>query len=198
MLILLRHGRTPINAEGRLQGEVDSALDDVGVAQAEAAGVYIRERWHIDEVVSSPLIRAIQTTQSAGFDVGEARLDDRWREIDFGLLDEAPVAEVVIDLHERWRSDVSFVPPEGESMAAMHRRVGEACADLTALARERNVLVVTHATPIKSAAVWAMGGPANSILNMWVNLATVTVLSHVHDQLMLTEFNASTGVDPEI
>ena len=42
MLILVRHGRTAVNADGRLQGRMDVPLDDTGVAQARAVGEVLR------------------------------------------------------------------------------------------------------------------------------------------------------------
>jgi broad specificity phosphatase PhoE len=71
----------------------------------------------------------------------------------------------------------------------MHGRVAEACAELADRAVGRNVLVVTHATPIKSAAVWALGGPASMILGLWVNLGTVTVLDSLGGEFLVREFN---------
>lgn len=197
MLILLRHGRTPNNAASRLQGQFDSPLDEVGVAQAEAAGRYLRERFSIDHVVTSSLERTRETARHAGFGGDGVEVDDRWREIDFGEYDDRSIGEVITELHTRWRADIGYEPAGGESMAAMHDRVSEACRAVAELAVDANVLVVTHATPIKSAAVWAMGGSAGMMLSLWVNLATVSVLDHLHGEFMLREFNvAPTGLPP--
>ena len=68
-------------------------------------------------------------------------------------------------------------------------RVSEACGELAAEAVDRDILVVTHATPIKSAAVWALGGNPSMMLGMWVNLATVTLLDQVRGEVLLREFN---------
>ncbi len=189
MLILLRHGRTPNNEKALLQGQYDSPLDSVGVAQAVTAGDYIRRRWKVDEVVTSSLTRTRQTAEHAGFGTGDVIIDDRWREIDFGEYDQRRIGEVLAELTGKWTEDIAHVPERGESMAAMHERVGGAFAELAERAIQRNILVVTHATPIKSAAVWAMGGSAPMILNLWVNLATVSVIGEYHGRLVLQEFN---------
>ena len=189
MLILLRHGRTPNNAQARLQGQFDSPLDDVGVEQARRAGSYIRRRWDIDTVVTSSLTRTRETAEHAGFDLDRTIIDDRWREIDFGEYDQRKIGEVITELGARWRANIAYEPTGGESMAAMHERVVDACVDLADRAADENVLVVTHATPIKSAAVWALGVPPTMILNLWVNLATVSVLSEVHGEFILSEYN---------
>ncbi len=189
VLILLRHGRTPNNAQARLQGVVDTPLDTVGVEQAERAGAYIRSRWNVATTVSSPLGRTLQTLEHAGFYPSEATIDERWSEINFGTYDQRKAREVVTQLAAHWRTDLDYEPEGGESLAAMHARVVEACVELAPRAADENILVVTHATPIKSAAVWALGGPAPMILNMWVGVASVSVLRQVHGEFILSEYN---------
>ncbi len=173
---------------------VDPSLDDVGIEQARKAGDYIRQRWDVTTVVRSSLVRARETTEHAGFGDYDAQVDDRWREIDFGNYDGRKVREVIAQLTAHWRSDIDFAPPNGESMAQLHERVVTACTDLAQKAADEDVLVVTHATPIKSAAVWALGGPPSMILNLWLGLATVTVLSQVHGEFILAEYNLPPAV----
>lgn len=195
MLILLRHGQTPHNAEALLQGSVDSPLDDVGIIQAKKAGEYISSRWMIDDIVSSPLLRTRETVEHAGFEASRITVDERWREIDFGDYDGRPVRETIGELGARWKADPGYRPPGGESMTALHDRVAAACADLVEGASERNVLVVTHATPIKAAAVWALEGPISMILNMWVGLASITVFGEVRGDFQLRELNTLVDLD---
>jgi alpha-ribazole phosphatase len=189
VLILLRHGRTPNNAQARLQGQFDSPLDDVGREQAALAGEYLRRRFDVQRVITSALVRAQETAACAGFTGDGVEIDDRWREIDFGEYDDRRIGDVITELTARWRADPDYVPGGGESMTTMHERVVEACVELAPAAADEDVLVVTHATPIKSAAVWAMGGTASMMMNLWVNLATVSVVDHVHGEFMLREFN---------
>ena len=59
-LVLVRHGETDWNQERRLQGRTDNPLNGVGRAQARSAGrLLAADPW--DVVVSSPLLRAVQT-----------------------------------------------------------------------------------------------------------------------------------------
>lgn len=190
MLIFLRHGRTPNNAQARLQGQEDAPLDDVGFAQSRAAGEYIRERWQIDRVVRSSLTRTAQTVEAAGFGDIDTRIDDRWAEIEFGTYDNRRIAEVLTELASSWASDIEYTPPDGESMGSLHRRVAGALEELRAgHTPGRNVLVVSHATPIKSAVVWAMGGPAEMILRLRISLASITLVEHGPAGPLLSEFN---------
>ena len=110
-------------------------------------------------------------------------------EIDFGAYDDRRIGDVMAELGAAWTSDVSYVPPGGESMACLHERVGEAVAELAEEATTINVLVVTHATPIKSAVVWLLGGSAGMIMRLRVSLASVTAFKPVAHGLVLSEFN---------
>lgn len=84
-LILLRHGRTAWNAEGRFQGQADPPLDEVGRAQAyEVAHIIAALR--PDVMVSSSLMRARQTAEIIAQVTGLSfTIDERFRERGLGL-----------------------------------------------------------------------------------------------------------------
>ena len=185
----MRHGRTPNNAQARLQGQFDSSLDDVGWRQAAVVGQAVRERWPIDRAIISSRTRTRQTAHAAGLDDLPTTVDDRWMEIDFGAYDERRIVDVMTELGSAWAADTSYVPPGGESMASLHERVADALADIIDEAATRNIAVVTHATPIKSAVVALLGGGAEMIMRLRVSLASVTVLGPTEHGFVLTEFN---------
>ena len=152
-------------------------------------GEAVTQRWPVDRVVVSSRRRTRQTARAAGFADVPTTVDDRWMEIDFGAYDDRRIGDVMAELGAAWTSDVSYVPPGGESMACLHERVGEAVAELAEEATTSNVLVVTHATPIKSATVRLLGGPAEMIMRLRVSLASVTAFTPVAHGLVLSEFN---------
>ena len=152
MLIVVRHGRTPANAEGRLLGRLDPDLDEVGVEQARAVAEWIGP---VDRVITSPLARARQT--AAAFAV-EAEVDERWIELDYGELDGRLVGEITPAVWERLRDDADWTPEGGESLRDLHSRVVLACEELVAIAADLDVVVVTHVSPIKSVLAWTLGG----------------------------------------
>lgn len=186
---MLRHGRTASNAEARLQGDSDIPLDEVGKLQAARAGAYIRQRWNINTVVTTSLQRSQRTAELAGFSLDSQVIDDRWREISFGEYEGHKVNEVVPDLGSRWLADINYAPDGGESLPSLHARVAEACTEMTKRAATENILVVTHATPIKSAVIWATGGRPKMILKLWVYPGSVSVLDTSGGSAVLLEFN---------
>ena len=155
MLILVRHGQTDANAEGRLLGRMESPLSDLGRRQAAAVVEAVqRAGARPARVVSSPLTRARETAAVFGLPV---EIDERWVELDYGAYDGALLADVPAKLWAAWRADPAFAPPHGESMAALGRRVRDACAELARSGSADDVVVVSHVSPIKAAVAWALG-----------------------------------------
>lgn len=138
-LALVRHGRTAWNRDRRMQGRSDVALDAVGREQARAAGqVLARARW--GRLVSSPLVRARETADEIGAELGlSVALDDALIERDYGVAEGLPVNEV----HERWPDGMY---PDAEPIDAVAERAADA---LRALAREGTAVVVAHGTLLR-------------------------------------------------
>lgn len=155
MLILVRHGESARNRAGALSGRGEVDLEDRGRAQCRAAGAELAGS-DVARLITSPLRRARQTAELLDFDT-EPEIDDRWIELDYGEWEGRPLSEVSKAEWKAWRGDLDFAPPGGESLRALGRRVRDACSDLVDAARERDVVVVTHVSPMKAAMGWALG-----------------------------------------
>ncbi len=151
VLILVRHGRTALNAAGCLQGRIDEPLDDLGMLQAKAVAERVGP---VDELISSPLVRAMQTADAFGMAYS---VDERWIELAYGVYEGEPTANVPTEVWNRWREDPNFRPDGGESLAELDRRVRGACHEIAGRAGNRAVAVVSHVSPIKCAVAWALG-----------------------------------------
>jgi glucosyl-3-phosphoglycerate phosphatase len=117
-LILLRHGQTDYNVDGRMQGHIDSCLTDAGHEQAAEAAPVLASLAP-DRLVSSDLRRAVDTAEVVGAACGlPVKVDSRLRETHLGLWQGHTVAEIERDYPgaiATWRSDPGWAPPEGES-----------------------------------------------------------------------------------
>ena len=111
--LLLRHGQTNFNADGRVQGSSDaSRLSDEGQRQARAVGAFLKTL-EIDKVYVSPLARAKQTLQHAEdvagkqFASSKAVIDDL-REVDLheweGLYKQK-IRQQWPEIYSQWRGD---------------------------------------------------------------------------------------------
>jgi broad specificity phosphatase PhoE len=201
MLILARHGRTEANARGVLLGRADPGLDDEGARQADRLGAGLAGL-DVVRVVSSPLGRCRASAEviadaprSAGGTAGGAdvkldvEVDERWIELDYGVLDGMPLAEVPAESWASWRGDVSWAPEGGESLAALGERVRAGCDDLVADAADADVVVVSHVSPIKAAVAWALGVGDEVAWRMWVAPASITRIGVAAGRPSLRSFN---------
>ena len=138
LLYYIRHGETDWNVEARLQGARDIPLNAAGRAQASRCGDILRDLAGVDQraiealdFVASPLGRARETMEilreTLGLDREAYRIDPRLTEVSFGRWEGLTLAEVSARdpdaVAARERGKWTYVPPGGESYAAMSRRM---------------------------------------------------------------------------
>jgi probable phosphoglycerate mutase len=170
VLILVRHGQTSANAGGLLQGRMDLPLDDEGRIQAMRTGAHIRENFPHARVVSSPLLRAVQTAQAIS---GDVEIDNRFIELDYGSWDGIAMSEIDPVQWAKWRHDLDFQPPGGESLLELEHRVKPALEQLRTEAQDRDVVVVSHVSPIKCAVTWALNVDAHVTWRFHLDRASI-------------------------
>jgi broad specificity phosphatase PhoE len=68
-VFLVRHGRTSLNAAGRLRSHLDPPLDEVGQDEAAAVAEELWT-WSIVKILGSQLLRARQTAGAIAEAVG--------------------------------------------------------------------------------------------------------------------------------
>lgn len=184
-LYVARHGRTEANARSLLLGRADPALDETGRDQAARLASALPEGARI---VSSPLRRCVETATIIGGDA-PPELDERFVELDYGEWDLRPLDEVPPDVWERWRSDIDFRPPGGETLTELAARVGTALQELRAHAAERDVVVVTHVSPVKAALAWSLGVGMAVSWRTFVAPASITTIGIADHGPSLRGFN---------
>jgi glucosyl-3-phosphoglycerate phosphatase len=161
-LLLVRHGESTWNAEGRLQGQSDPPLSERGRREARALAPLLHH-FPKDRVLSSDLERARETAALLGHP--EALPDMRWREIDVGEWAGRPLAELPQGSEPSWRAG-PLVPPGGESWDELAARVADALDELVEAGGPW--LVVAHGGVVRAGAAYMansdprrLGGPAN-------------------------------------
>jgi broad specificity phosphatase PhoE len=151
-LILVRHGQTDWNVEGRYQGQADRPLNVTGRGQARAlAELLIGAGVHA--IYSSDLQRARQTAEVIARRIGvEPALDPRLREINQGVWEGLLLSEIIARYPREWaereRDPLHSRPPGGESIADVAARIWAAVADIAQRHPEGPVLVVSHGTAL--------------------------------------------------
>jgi broad specificity phosphatase PhoE len=199
-LILVRHGATVWNAEGRYTTRSDIPLSPAGLEQARATAAALASE-RIDQAFCSPLGRARQTGEiimAAQARPVELVVDERLTEIDAGPfegltpeeIDAGPLAEA----HALWRADTDTVTPEGaESLAAARERAAAFFAEVAAL--PGTTLAATHGslTRVLVASVVLAADPAVH-RRMWLGNGHWVVVEH-DDRPRLVAFNMGPGAD---
>jgi broad specificity phosphatase PhoE len=161
--ILIRHGESLSNREGRVQGQADVKLSDTGRQQATAVASWCKSQSFQKkscELWSSPLCRARETANVIGTAIGlSAQIEDKLVELNAGVFQ----GHLWDDLADRfpedvaqWRSgDVDFQIPGGES----RRQLAE---------RGRHALQSLSCRPVDSMVIVAHGGVLTAALGLLV------------------------------
>ena len=154
-LLLVRHGETPWNREGRFQGHADIPLSELGRTQArllrarlEAAHAHLFDDHHT-AVLTSDLRRAHQTAEIAFGAAGRTlHVRRELREFCYGVfegLTRREIDERFPGEMARWLAgDRTFAVQGGESRAAVHARAHAAITAFLATVPQRHVVVVGH------------------------------------------------------
>jgi probable phosphoglycerate mutase len=145
-LLLVRHGETDWNADGRLQGHTDRPLSDFGRTQARGLADELAAE-ELEAIYSSDLARACETAKIIGERLGlPVALDPDLREKDWGTWEGLTAAE---------RERVEFV---GESTEAHQERILRALGRISDRHPDASsVLVVTHGGSMRRVQTAAMG-----------------------------------------
>lgn len=114
--LILRHGESAANARSVFRSRLDPCLTDNGLKQAKEAAAFIAKNFKVTRIISSPMLRAMQTADTVADEIGLSVTQDRglmcWN---LGFLSgkdrEAygPILEMYVDNPE-------LVIPEGESL----------------------------------------------------------------------------------
>jgi probable phosphoglycerate mutase len=181
MLVLVRHGQSHANAAGLLVGRADSPLTELGRRQAAAISNTLASSGSSSGCIfTSPLRRAAETAQAIAGAVAaqgarvEVVVDDRFVELDYGELDGKAPSMLPASFWNTWRSDSSFRPRGGETLLEVTERVSAALAEIVPQAADRDVVVVSHVSPIKAAVAWALGTGPQLTWRLSLGVASIT------------------------
>ena len=180
-LLLIRHGETDANAEGRTQGRRDVPLNGLGRRQAEVL-VGALQPYEPRAVYSSPASRARETVVPLASALGlDVRVDKRLAELDQGVLDGLSREELRrdhADFLRRWREEdpAHLRMPDGESMADAQTRMVAALVDVAAAHPDVAVVVVSHNLALRALLCYALGVPLAAFRRFRHELASLAVV----------------------
>ena len=200
-IVLWRHGRTAWNELGRVQGQTDIPLDDLGREQAREAAARLASLdpcW----IVSSDLSRATETAGALAAITGlEVQLDPRLREMTFGIREGLTHAEAFEQHPEemrRFAEDPSLVLPGAESYPQVGDRVAAAIDEHCArVPPEGTGVLVAHGAAMRVCICRWLGFPPE----LWPRFSGFSncswaVLEDRRRGWCITEWNAGSLPEP--
>ena len=157
-LLLVRHGETDWNREGRWQGHSDTHLNETGREQARRVAA---ELDGVDVIYSSDLARAHETAEIIAGDLGlPVRVDARLRERSFGAWEGLTAEQIEAGFREehlRWLAREGAGPDDAEPFEAFGARVRSFLADVLDAHPDQTVLLVAHGGSIRVIHAFASG-----------------------------------------
>lgn len=184
-LLLLRHGQTALSVQRRYSGHGDPELTPLGHAQAAGAAARLARVPDVAAVLTSPLRRARQTAEVVAAATGAPLLVRQGLiETDFGKWEGLTFHEARArdpQLHAEWLGSEEAAPPEGESFAAVGRRVAAELADVLAEYPGATLVLVTHVTPIKMLLRDALQGGPGVLYRLHLDLAALSIVDFYPD-----------------
>ncbi len=196
-LLLVRHGESTWNAEGRYQGRMDPPLSSRGRAQAEALAARLlgdksgHPERSLTAVISSPLARARDTAQFSADALNlSMRVDERLTEISHGQWEGRLRGEVASrwpEMLAQWRTSPHLVQfPDGEMLEEVELRLLSFLHDLPPAG---TLLACTHDVIVRLAVLRARQKELSAFNEVHVDNAAINEFTVEGTNLTLVRLN---------
>ena len=194
-LYLCRHGKTLWNRERRIQGLNDIELDSEGKLQAEHLALFLAKQIHGPvRVISSPLMRAKQTALPIAEALHvELEMDERLIEINTGEFTGCTLDDLKNDprwqlhLKDPWHAGYGI---GGESSESVHDRMMDIVHETMEMDDERDVILVSHASPIRHVIMALLNIPSEHLYHIVVHNASASLFEKRDDFYKVVYLNS--------
>lgn len=182
-VVLVRHGQTEWSVSGKHTGRTDVPLTDLGRRQADALGEMLSGT-EFALVLSSPLIRAWETMDRAGYAAVVVATGDLL-EWDYGVYEGRRTTDIRTEIPDWsvWTHSID----DGESLEEVGSRADSAI-DL-ALRADGPVAMFAHGHMLRILAARWMGLPPVAGRNLLLDTATVSTLGWERENRVLRQWN---------
>jgi len=189
LILFVRHGETDANRAGVLVGRSDYGLTAGGRQASRAVGRALAQSG-AGKLLSSPLRRAVDSAVVIGKACNlDPEIDERLVEMEYGEWEGRRPRDVAEADWEKWRANVDFRPPGGESLREVFDRVSSFCDDMLDNRSEGIVIAVSHVTPIKAAIAWALQAGPEMTWRMHLSLSSISRIYERDGSPFVVSFN---------
>ena len=192
-LILIRHGETDFNREGRIQGLGRQQLNSIGQTQAAAASQAVSVEAPF-RLYSSPLVRAMRTAESIS-EVARVTVVplEGVEELDTGEFEGLTGPQLrkrFPEIMARWDLDPgSTQMPGGESLHQVQDRAWKAVTDVALANPGRKVVIVTHNFTIQTIICRVLDAPLSNFRRLTIALGSITRMDFSGPSASLVSMN---------
>lgn len=193
-IIFLRHGQAENNIKRLLAGRTPGVnLTPKGIDQAERIAKFLKP-FNISTIYTSPIERAVKTAEIvAKHNSLDYNLDERLIELDMGKftgMDYDTIFEKHGNVFLKFYDGELEIAHNGvETFAQVKNRVLSMLDHVLNAHNDENVLLVTHMDPIKAAISTIMNLDANSLFELIIENASITVIKEHQRKLSLSAIN---------
>ena len=180
-LVLVRHGQTSWNKEGKFQGQSDVGLNELGLAQARQVAITLFSHTKPAALYSSPLPRALQTAGeiSRVLDLPILELPGL-KELSLGELEGITgpsMQERYPQVASEWhRNPAEMVFPGGESITQVQARAWNAVEEIESVHPDGEVVAVSHNFTIRATLCSYLDIPVSRFRMFAIDLGAITIL----------------------
>lgn len=201
-LILVRHGQTEWNADGRYQGQSNVALSDMGRKQAEL----LADRFPVktlDAIYSSDLDRARETAECVGKKLGvSVRPEKAFRELSFGDWEGLNYQEI----SSRWPEEAGklftapdeLAIPHGETFQELQKRALDKIKSIYNVNIDKTVAVFAHGAINKTILAGLMHIPLHYLWSLRQDNTAVNILRLDDGYVMVELLNSTSHLDEDL
>jgi broad specificity phosphatase PhoE len=191
--VLVRHGQSTWNDQGRIQGQLDPPLSELGREQARRVAERLSGR-RFAAFYTSDLSRTQETAAAIAQAIGmEPVANPQLREVGLGAwegMTAAEVAERYPAEWERWRAMPSWDSvPGAEGSARFETRVRGVIADLLDHHAHGDVLVVTHGGVIQVALGEVVGRTGSALVPFVIDNCSISTIVRGARRTVITGVN---------
>ncbi len=192
--VIVRHGYSEFNKQGRFSGQADIALDEIGKEQAYSIAKYAAKNFKIDSIYSSDLCRAYETARPTAEMLGLPIVKEKeLRELHVGEWQGMLVKEIEKEYPEEFalfKNNVGLARPVGgESYPELMVRAAKIFDKIAKENEGKTVFVATH------------GGIVRALRCAWAGITPegIQEVAHVKNaSISVAEYSDGKGVFTEI
>lgn len=195
MFLFLRHAQARNNIERILAGRTTGyPLTELGIKQAEKISDFLQP-FNVSHVYSSPIERAEQTAKIVSKKLGLSyKIDERLTEIDMGMFSGMFYEEMFAkhgNIFLKFYEGHPIVEKNGiETFDSVKKRVLDIIGHCSRKYNSENILLVTHMDPIKSMISTVLQLRPESLYELIIRNASLTILKKEQSDLSLVAINS--------